>query len=108
MALTLTAEELLDALEGPAADGQDRAQALAVVTRLRAVVAEILVKRAPHAPDAISNECAIRLLGWLREQPAVVFTRQSPFAAAWVASGCGALAKPWVRRRGVVGREDDA
>ena len=105
MVVTLpTAVELLDAIDGPAEAGQDRTAELATVTRLRAVALAVIGKRAPHAPAEIQSEAAIRFVGWLRDSPQVTFARQSPYAAAWVSCGAGALCKPWVRRRATVGR----
>ena len=107
MAVTLTAAEILAAIEGDA-DQADNTHKLAEVTRLRAVFVEVLAKRAPHAPAPIADEAALRWIGWMRGQPEVDRSRAGArYAAAWVNAGCASLVKPWVRRRGVVGRDDD-
>ena len=59
MAVTLSAMQL-----GPAI-GVDAPLA----TRLLAVVTALVDGYAPGAPDALSNEAAIRAAGWLDEQP---------------------------------------
>ena len=59
MAVALTAMQL-----GPAI-GVDAPLA----TRLLAVVTALVDGYAPSAPDALSNEAAIRAAGWLAEQP---------------------------------------
>lgn len=59
MAVTITATDLQAEIRGSA----ERA------TRLLAVASEIVTRYAPNAPDAIANEAAIRVAGWLADTP---------------------------------------
>ena len=100
MAVTLTASELADALDGTDA------------TRLLVVVTELVVHYAPDAPDAMHNEAAIRAAGWLAERPAAASGETvGPLSASYAPgqhsalrhSGAMALLSPYkVRRAGVI------
>ena len=46
----------------------------------------------PTAPEAIKDECTIRLASYLYDQPV---GRRDAYANAWVNSGAGALASRW-------------
>ena len=62
--MTLTVAELAAALRlGSSAEETDQA------TRLLAYVATAVTKHAPDAPDVVQNEAAIRLAGYLFDQP---------------------------------------
>ena len=99
MAVTLTAAELAQTV------GVDSATA----TRLLSVATALVTKYAPDAPDAISNEAAIRTAAWLNEAPASgvrsesigdVSTVFSPMATgALRASGAMAMLSVFKRRR---------
>ena len=94
------------------------AQALAIAPsladRLLPVAAALVERYAPAAPDAISNEAAIRVAGWLAEAPASgartetigdVTTGWSPnMTGALRASGAMGLLSPFkARRAGAIG-----
>ena len=99
MAVTITAAELAEAV------GVDSKTA----TRLLAVAAELVNRFAPDAPDAISNEAAIRTAGWLAEQPAAAIRAETEgdistsYAPSQMSalrhSGAMALLSPWKARR---------
>ena len=59
MAVTLTAEQLADAIDADTA----------TATRLLGVATELVEHYAPSAPVAVQNEAAIRCAGWLSERP---------------------------------------
>ena len=106
MAVTLTATELAEALGAE--------QALA--DRLLPVAAAIVDDYAPHAPDALANEAAIRLCGLPRahrllRQPCAV-RPSGPLSVEYVTNhsaafrncGAAALLTRYKRRRaGIVG-----
>ena len=64
MAVTLTVAELASAIRLG-----ETAEELAQVTRLLASATAIVTKHAPGAPDAIQNEAAIRVAGYLFDMP---------------------------------------
>ena len=81
--------------------------------RLLAVAAALVDRFGPAAPEAIANEAAIRVAGWLAESPssgvrresiADISTTFSPAATGALRhSGAMALLSPWkVRRAGVI------
>ena len=76
----------------------DSAEELAEVTRLHAYVAEVLAKHLGTAfattPDAIVNEAAVRLAGFLYDQPTV--SRGDSFAFALRSSGAARMLLPYV------------
>ena len=103
VAVTITADDLRAAI------GTD----LDTATRLLPVATALVVRFAPDAPDAIQNEAAIRVAGWVAEAPASgvrseavgdVRTSWSPSSpVAMRASGAMALLAPWkARQLGVV------
>ena len=99
MALTITAAQLAEAV------GLDSKTA----GRLLAVAAALVNRFAPDAPDAISNEAAIRTAGWLAEQPAAAITSETEgdirtsyapsMQSALRHSGAMSLLSPWKNRR---------
>ena len=100
MAVTLTAAEL------GAAIGVDSNTA----TRLLAVASALVERYAPEAPEAISNEGAIRSAGWLADQPSAAIRSETEgdistdYAPSQMSalrhSGAMALLSPWKVRRG--------
>ena len=103
MAVTLTAAQLAEAV----------GVSLTTATRLLAVAVELANRYAADAPDAISNEAAIRTAGWLTEQPAAavraeteadISTSYAPsMQSALRHSGAMALLSPWkIRRAGAI------
>lgn len=83
------------------------------VTRLYAAAVAVVDRFAPDAPPAVANEAAVRVGGWLHQQPAPsirseavgeVRTSYDPtMTSALRASGAMALLSPWkVRRAGAV------
>ena len=64
MAVTITATELSASIR-LGGSGEETAQA----TRLLAYATEAVQKHAPDAPDSVHNEAAIRLAGYLYDQP---------------------------------------
>ena len=95
MAVTITAASL-----GPAV-GVTGAEA----TRLIGTVTALVDVYAPSAPDALSNEAAVRVAGWLTEQPAASIRSeregeiQTDYApsqtGAMLHSGAKSLLYPW-------------
>ena len=103
MAVTITEEALAQAIRVDTA----------TATRLLAVATALVERYAPDAPDAISNEAAIRSAGWLADQPSAairsetegdISTDYSPSQmSALRHSGAMALLSPWkVRRAGAI------
>ena len=103
MAITLTVATLQTEL------GVDSVTA----TRLLAVSSALVERYAPEAPEAISNEAAIRCAGWLAEHPHAAIRSESigdietAFAPSMQSalrhSGGMALLSPWkVRRAGAI------
>ena len=102
--MALTAQTLAAALGVP----QDRA------TALLAAMTALVNRYAPDAPEAVRDEAALRVAGYLNEQPGAAVTSESVgdvatrYAAGNVSalrhSGAMALLSPWkVRRAGVIG-----
>ena len=81
-------------------------------TRVLAVASELVMRHAPDAPNAISNEAVIRTAGWLAEQPSAAIRSETegdirtsfvPTQSALRHSGAMALLSPWkVRRAGAI------
>ena len=94
MAVTLTVAELAAAIRlGSSAEETDQA------TRLLAYVATAVTKHAPDAPDVVQNEAAIRLAGYLFDQPNA--GRGVGYADALRNSGAAAILLPYrVHRAG--------
>ena len=103
MAVTLTAAELAEAI------GVDSNTA----ARLLAVASALVERYAPEAPEAISNEAAIRSAGWLADQPSAAIRSETEgdistdYAPSQMSalrhSGAMALLSPWkVRRAGAI------
>ena len=103
MAVTITVPALATALRINSAEA----------TRLLATVTALIDRYAPDAPDAVSNEAAIRCAGWLQEQPHAavrsetigdIATSYAPsMQSALRHSGGMALLSPWkVRRAGAI------
>ena len=67
----------------------------AILTRLLGVGEAHVDLLIPMAPEAIQEQCVIRLAGYLYDQP---IGRRDAYANAWVNSGAGALASRWQRR----------
>ena len=96
MAVTLTADELRAALR-LGSTSEETAQA----TRLLAYAAEAVQKHAPDAPDPVHNEAAIRLAGYLYDQPTA--PTGAGHANALRNSGAAAMLLPYrVHRAGSV------
>ena len=93
LAVTLTTAALAAAIRVG-----DSAEELAEVTRIHAYVAEVLAKHLGSAfdatPDAIVNEAAVRLCGFLYDQPTV--SRGDSFAFALRSSGAARMLLPYV------------
>ena len=108
MAMTLTATELAEALGAE--------QALA--DRLLPVVAAIVDDYAPHAPDALADEAAIRFAGYIGRSDyfgAIRSKTTGPLSVEYVTNhasafrncGAAALLTRYKRRRaGIVGEPD--
>ena len=99
MAVTITEEALAQAIRVDTA----------TATRLLAVATALVERYAPDAPDAISNEAAVRSAGWLAEQPAAAIRAETEgdistsYAPSQMSalrhSGAMALLSPWKARR---------
>ena len=89
MALTLTAAQLATALRLDASDADE----LAVVTRLLGVADALVTQHAPDAPPAIGDEAAVRVAGYLLDQPTA--GRATMYGNAVRNSGAAAILLPW-------------
>ena len=87
MAVTLTVEQLAAALRLG-----DTTDETAEATRLLAYATEAVTKHTPAAPDATANEAAIRLAGYLFDQPNA--GRGVMYANALRNSGAAAILLP--------------
>ena len=97
MAVTLTVADLLAALRMGESDAET-----AEGTRLLTFATLTITKHAPAAPDPVQNEAAIRLCGYLFDQPFA--TRGTTFANAGRNSGAFSLLLPYrVHRAGPIG-----
>ena len=97
MAVTLTVADLLAALRMG-----ESAEETAEGTRLLTFATLAITKHAPAAPDPVQNEAAIRLCGYLFDQPFA--TRGTTFANAGRNSGAWAVLLPYrVHRAGPIG-----
>ncbi|MCY3857740.1 MAG: hypothetical protein OXG25_02395 [Gammaproteobacteria bacterium] len=65
MAITITVEDLADACRVDKAQPTELDQ----IERLRSFATQALLEAAPDAPDVIHNEAAVRLVGYLYDQP---------------------------------------
>ena len=104
MAVTITASQLSEAIKQP----QE------VAERLLPVATELVENYAEHAPEAVQNEAAVRVSGYLAQQPADArrSTTIGSISSSWASTHTGALRhsgamsllNPWKRRRaGVIG-----
>ena len=93
MAVTLTTDQLAAAIRVG-----DSPEETTEVVRLLAYVTEVLAKHLGTAfattPDAIVNEAAVRLSGYLFDQPTV--SRGDSFAFALRSSGAARMLLPYV------------
>ncbi len=103
--MAVTVEDLGIALRlSPDGTGIEAGQ-LAVITRLLGVGeahTELLI---PSAPDAIKDECIVRMSTYIYDQPPA--GRRDAYANSWVNSGAGALASRW-NQQAVSGSNADA
>ena len=96
MAVSLTSVQLANALRLGSS-----AEETAEVTRLLTYSTTAVTKHAPNAPDEVLNEAAIRLSGYLFDQPNA--GRGMAYANALRNSGAGAILLPYrVHRAGHV------
>ena len=65
MAITLTPVQLADAIRADSTD----ADVITLVTQKLAAASAVILEYAPNAPDAIHNEAAIRMIGFLVDAP---------------------------------------
>ena len=93
MAVSLTAEALRDALRLT-----DSPEETAQATRLLTSATATVERRAPDAPGAIQNEAAIRVAGYLYDQPTAGMAER--YGNAWRNSGAASLVFPWAVHRG--------
>ena len=85
----ITAEELRDALRVG-----DSEEETAQVTRLHAYAQAAISKRAPDAPEVVSNEAMVRLAAYLYDQP--LAPTGDGYASALRNSGAGSILGPYV------------
>ena len=99
MAVTLTVDALMAALR-LTDTAEERAEATVKLASATATVE----RRAPDAPDAIQNEAAIRVAGYLYDMPTAGMAERygNPFRS----SGAASLLFPWVIHRGGSTGED--
>ena len=76
------------------ADGMDLdAAQTSILTRLLGVGEAHVALLIPAAPEAIQNECVVRLATYLFDMPT---GRRDSFSNGWVNSGAGSLASRWL------------
>ena len=108
MAVTITAAQLADRIQGAAAESTDRAAELLVVATA------MVQQYAPAAPDVLQNEATIRLAGYLAQSDFGPIVKETigPRAVDYVVnhapafrnSGAAMLLSRWrVRRAGAIG-----
>ena len=96
MAVTITVSELLAALRMG-----DSPEETAEATRLLSYATEAVTKHASDAPGVAHNEAAIRLAGYLFDQPFA--SRGQAYSSALVNSGASSILLPYrVHRLGAV------
>ena len=96
--MAVTVEDLAIALRlSPDGTGVEAGQ-LAVITRLLGVGEAHIELLIPNAPDAIKDECIIRMATYIYDQPPA--GRRDSFANSWVNSGAGALASRFKQQSG--------
>ena len=91
--MAVTVEDLAIALRLSADGTGVEAGQLAVITRLLGVGEAHIELLISNAPDAIKDECVIRLSTYIFDQPPA--GRRDAYANAWVNSGAGSLASRW-------------
>ena len=97
MAVTLTVAQLAAALRVGSTPEET-----AEVTRILTYVTEAITRHAPSAPDPVHNEAAIRLGGYLFDQPTA--GRGIGYANALRNSGAAAILLPYrIHRAGSTG-----
>ncbi len=79
---------------------------LSILNRLLGVAEAHVELLAPDAPEAVKDEAAIRMAGYLWDAPTAA--RGDAFANAWLNSGAGSLVSRWVDRRAVGAAEQEA
>ena len=105
MAVSLTIEQVMMSVE---TDLSDEA-----LTRLIGVASATIERRAAAAPEAVQNEAAIRMIGYLVAQPKSAQRMESvgeyrivnmpTLNSAWHWSGAESLCAPWmVHRAGLI------
>lgn len=79
-------------------DGADPEEPqLSILNRLAGVADAFTELLIPNAPEAIQDECKIRFVGYLYDQPPA--GRGPYFDNAWINSGAASLASRWIERR---------
>ena len=68
-----------------------------ILERQLSVAVALIERNAPNAPEAIKDEAAIRITGYLFDTPTAA--RGDLYANAWRNSGAGALLGDWIERR---------
>ena len=97
MAVTLTAADLCGALRADKSAAEMRE-----IQRLLTYTTAAVTRHAPDAPDAVHNEAAIRVAGYLYDGPAA--GRASAYANPLRNSGAAAMLAPYRgHRAGVTG-----
>ena len=88
MAVTVTVADVAAAVRVG-----DSAAEMAEMARLLGVATDLVRKFAPLAPDSVANEAAIRIVGYLYDQPYA--SRGVYYADAVRNSGAQSLLVPW-------------
>lgn len=91
--MALTVDQLARALRADASDADVSAE----LTRLLAVAVAMAQREAPDAPEAIRDEAAVRIAGWLYD--AETATTRRDVANALANSGARALLAPYRKHR---------
>ena len=107
LAVTLTREDLAQAIAGPGNITETRVEALLAFARER------VEKTAPDAPDAVANEAVIRFAGYMYGSDFGGIRKEelgpksveyvTNHANAWRNSGAAGVLAPWaIKRAGVI------
>ena len=100
MAVTLSIEELRDAIRAG-----DSTEETVTVTRLIGVASALVLKYSPGAPDAVHDEAAVRVAGYLFDAPSA----PNAVANAMRNSGAYAMLMPWrIHRAGSTAEASNA
>lgn len=102
--MAVTVEQLAEAIRAKGG-GDLPAIKQTIIQRAHAAAVARVNKAAPSAPEAVRDEAAILMAGYLYDRPTWLETMGPP--SAYIHSGAAALLKPWrVKRARPIGGTD--